>query len=46
MQVQEALSIAYQAARLAPLSGDNHDKVKEAFVVLQEALTPKEDKKK
>lgn len=46
MDTNEALSIAYQAARLAPLSGDNHDKVKQAFVVLQEALKPKEDKKK
>lgn len=46
MSPQEALSIAYQAARLAPLSGDNHDKVKQAFVVLQEALKPKEEKKK
>jgi hypothetical protein len=46
MTTQEALNIVYSAARLAPLNAETHERVVEAAKMLQEAITPKEEKKK
>ena len=43
---QEALGFIYQATRLAPLNANEHDKIKEAAIILQDALAPKEEPKK
>lgn len=46
MDSQQALNVVYQVARLAPVNADAHQQVLEAVKVLQEALKPKEEKKK
>lgn len=38
MTKEQALSVAYQAARLAPLNAESHEQVRQAFTILQEAI--------
>jgi hypothetical protein len=43
---QQALQNLYSATRVAPLTADQHELMRQSAVVLQELLTPKVDKPK
>ena len=45
MNTEQALNNLYQAARLAPLSAEQHEIIRKSAEVLVEALKPKEEKK-
>jgi hypothetical protein len=42
---EQALANLYNATRLAPLKADDHQVLAECAKVLQEAISPKEEKK-
>lgn len=43
---QQALQNIYVASRKAPLTADEHELIKQCAVILQDALSPKEEPKK
>jgi hypothetical protein len=45
MNTEQALNNLYNAARLAPLSAEQHEILRKSAEVLVEALKPKEEKK-
>ena len=45
MTTETALNNIYNAARLAPLTAEQHDIIRKSAEVLVEALKPKEEKK-
>ena len=45
MTTEQALNNLYAAARLAPLTAEQHDIIRKSAEVLVEALKPKEEKK-
>jgi hypothetical protein len=45
MTTEQALNNLYTAARLAPLTAEQHDIIRKSAEVLVEALKPKDEKK-
>jgi len=45
MNTEQALNNIYTAARLAPLTAEQHEIIRKSAEVLVEALKPKEEKK-
>jgi hypothetical protein len=43
---QQALQNLYSATRVAPLTADQHELMRQSAVVLQELLTPKKENEK
>ena len=45
MNTEQAINNIYTAARLAPLTAEQHEIIRKSVEVLVEALKPKEEKK-